>query len=223
MCGRFVQALELQDYADFFDVTVVKTDPHDPSFNVAPTDQVYGVIGHEGERRLGSFRWGLIPHYSKDRKTIHINARSESVGSKPAFRDSFSRRRCLIPADGFYEWQRNEDGTKQPYYISQSTGPMALAGIWTRWKDPATEERVVTCTIITTTADPAIEGIHDRMPIAVNRDLWDDWLDSEQHDSTTLHQILDATTPDAIGFRPVSNLVNSVRNNGPKLLAVEKT
>ncbi len=220
MCGRFVQALDLQDYADFFGATVIKTESLNPSFNVAPTDDVYGVVEHEGERRLGSFRWGLIPHYSKDRKTIHINARSESVDSKPAFRDSFSRRRCLIPADGFYEWQRNEDGTKQPYYISQPTDPMALAGIWTRWKDPTTEERVITCTIITTAADPTIEGIHDRMPIAVNRGLWDDWLDSEQRDTATLRQILDAATPETISLRPVPNLVNSVRNNGPELLAI---
>lgn len=208
----------MDDYAAFFEADVVKTEALDPSYNVAPTDSVYGLVEHEGEKRVGAFRWGLIPHYAKDRKTIHINARSETVDTKPAFRDSFTRRRCLIAADGFYEWQRHEDGTKQPYFITLPDGPMAFAGLWTRWRDPATEERVITATIITTAAHPTIEPIHDRMPVALSRDLWDDWLDAEQHDKDTLMQILDANTVEAVDYRPVSTLVNSVRNNSPELL-----
>lgn len=210
--------MELDDYVDFFGAAVVRTESLNQSYNVAPTDQVYGLVETDGARTLGSFRWGLIPHYAKDRKTIHINARVETIDTKPAFRDSFTRRRCLIPADGFYEWVRRPDQTKQPYFISVESGLMAFAGLWTRWRDPSTEERVVTCTVITTKADTLIEGIHDRMPVSLGRDLWDDWLDSEQNDADTLRQILDASQVDGLQFRQVPPLVNSVRNNGPELL-----
>lgn len=220
MCGRFVQALELDDYVNFFGASLIKTQAMKPSYNVAPTDQVYGVVEHETQRMIGAFKWGLVPHYSKDRRTIHINARLESIDSRPAFRDSFLRRRCLIPADGFYEWQRRENDTKQPYFISQATGPMAFAGLWTRWRDPESDERLVTCTIITKPADQSIETIHDRMPLALNKELWDDWLDENQRDGDTLLQILDAAHQDKIQFRPVPPLVNSVRNNGPELLTL---
>ncbi|MBK5268178.1 MAG: SOS response-associated peptidase [Acidimicrobiia bacterium] len=219
MCGRFIQALELDDYANFFGAKLIRTEALKPSYNVAPTDQVYGLVENEGERTIGTFKWGLIPHYSKDRKTIHINARVESIDSKPAFRDSFARRRCLIPADGFYEWERRPDDTKHPYFISREAGLMAFAGLWTRWRDPATDERVVTCTVITTKADPSIEAIHDRMPVSLNPDLWDDWLDSNQRETDVALQILDANEPARLQFRPVPTLVNSVRNNGPELLA----
>lgn len=219
MCGRFIQAKELDDYVDFFGSQLVRTESLKQSYNVAPTDLVYGLVDHDGQRTLGAFKWGLIPHYAKDRKTIHINARVESVDTKPAFRDSFTRRRCLVPADGFYEWVRRPDDTKQPYYISLESGPMAFAGLWSRWRDPNTEERVVTCTVITTRADPLIEDIHDRMPVSLNPDLWDDWLDPDQHDPDTLQQILEATEVKGLQFRQVPPLVNSVRNNGPELLA----
>lgn len=211
--------MELDDYIDFFGAAVVRTESLKQSYNVAPTDQVYGLVENDGARTLGAFRWGLIPHYAKDRKTIHINARMETIDSKPAFRDAFSRRRCLIPADGFYEWKRHDDGTKQPYFISLEQGPMAFAGLWTRWRDPESDARIVTCTVITTAADPSIEAIHDRMPISLQKDLWDDWLDVDQRDSDTVLQILDANPVQGIQFRPVPTLVNSVRNNGPELLA----
>lgn len=210
--------MELDDYVDFFGAALVRTESLKQSYNVAPTDQVYGLVQTEGARALGSFRWGLIPHYAKDRKTIHINARAETVDTKPAFRDSFTRRRCLIPADGFYEWVRRPDQTKQPYFITKEAGPMAFAGLWTRWRDPSTEERVVTCTVITTKADPLIEDIHDRMPVSLGSDLWDDWLDTEENDPDTLLQILEASSVDGLQFRQVPPLVNSVRNNGPELL-----
>lgn len=223
MCGRFVQKMDPDDYASFFGPDVIIAEslreaplPH--SYNVAPTDQVYGLVQHEAERRLGSFRWGLIPHYSKDRKTIHINARVETIDTKPAFRDSFTRRRCLIPADGFFEWQRSEDGTKQPFYLTSGTEPMALAGLWSRWRDPITEERVITATIITTDAASNISGIHDRMPVALTPDLWDDWLDPGERDPATTRQILDANDPSSVTFQAVSTRVNSVRNNAPDLI-----
>lgn len=217
MCGRFVIGQKIEMYSEHFAVDLMKTDQLDLSFNVAPTDPVYSVAEYEGERMLGQMRWGLIPHYSKDRKTIHINARAETVAEKPAFRSSFVKRRCLIPADGFYEWQRNEDGSKQPHFISTDS-PMAFAGIWTIWSDPETNEKLTTCSIITTTADPRIEDIHERMPVSLQPELWDDWLDKEQEDPATLMGILDANRPGDLHFREVSTMVNSVRNNDPKLL-----
>lgn len=213
-----MQRLELDDYLEFFHATVARTESLEPSYNVAPTDQIYAAVEHEDSRIVGSFRWGLIPHYAKDRKTIHINARSESVATKPAFRDSFARRRCLIPADGFYEWQRHEDGTKQPFFITEQTGPMAFAGLWTRWRDPATEERVLTCTIITTAASEAVEPVHGRMPVALQPDLWDDWLDVGERDPETLQHLLNTAAEGTLSLQPVSTLVNSVRNNGPELI-----
>ena len=118
MCGRFVQSHDPEFYADAFGVETIRTESLPTSFNVAPTDSVYAVAEHDGERLLGAFRWGLIPFWAKDKKigARNINARSETAADKPAFRDSFSKRRCLIPADGFYEWQRRPDG-KLPHYI----------------------------------------------------------------------------------------------------------
>lgn len=223
MCGRFVQKMDADDYAAFFGADIIVAEslseaplPH--SYNVAPTDQVYGLVQHEADLRLGTFRWGLIPHYAKDRRTIHINARVETIDSKPAFRDSFARRRCLIPADGFFEWQRSDDGSKQPFYLTSGQQPMALAGLWTRWRDAETDERLVTATIITTDATPNISDIHDRMPVAVARDLWTDWLDPHEQDPVTIRQILDANEASPVTFQPVSTRVNSVRNNAPDLI-----
>ncbi len=209
------QKLEL--YSEHFAVDTTKTDQLNLSFNVAPTDQVYSVAEFEGERMLGQMRWGLIPHYSKDRRTIHINARAETMAEKPAFRSSFIKRRCLIPADGFYEWQRMEDGSRLPHFISTDQ-PMAFAGIWTIWNDKETNDKLTTCSIITTESDPRIEPIHERMPVSLAPELWGDWLDKEQENPSTLISILDANRPGDLRFREVSTMVNSVRNNDLTLL-----
>ena len=218
MCGRFVLAQDVQFYDEHFAIDVIKTEGLAPSYNVAPTDPIYSVAEHEGERLLGTFKWGLIPHYSKDRRTIHINARAETVADKPAFRTSFARRRCLIPADGFYEWERLEDGSKQPHFISLEDRPMAFAGIWTIWKHPETQEKLTTCAILTTSAAPEIEDVHDRMPVSLQPDLWDDWLDRNLDDPNTILAILDANQVGGFSDRKVSTMVNSVRNNDPRLL-----
>lgn len=218
MCGRFVISSDLDDWSNFFGADEIRTESLAPSWNVAPTDPVYALAGHEDTRLLGSFRWGLIPHYAKHRRTIHINARAESVHEKPAFRSSFIKRRCLIGADGFYEWHRLLDGSKQPFYIQQRDTRTALAGVWTRWTDPETKERLTTCTIITTKASAAVEEVHDRMPVMLSPLLWDDWLDPEQQDPDTLRSILDANPASDLDLTPVSTLVNSVRNNDERLV-----
>jgi putative SOS response-associated peptidase YedK len=185
------------------------------SWNVAPTDPIYAMINHEGETALGSFRWGLIPHWAKNKKSIQINARSETAFEKPTFRDSFKSKRCLIPADGFYEWRRDGD-TKQACYITNSS-PMVFAGLWSRWKDPATQDWLTTATILTRDASPELAGVHHRMPVQLPQDSWADWIDPEERDVANLRGLLEASATTGFEIKEVSSLVNSVRNNGPEL------
>ncbi len=217
MCGRFVISSDLEEWSEFFGADEIRTESLRPSWNVAPTDPVYGLVQHEDRRRLGSFRWGLIPHYADNRRSIHINARAETLAEKGAFRTSFARRRCLIGADGFYEWQRLGD-RKQPYFIVPEGSLMAFAGIWSRWTDPVTEERMVTCAIITRSAEGEVAQIHDRMPATLDPVLWDDWLDPGEQDPGLLRAILESGAPAQYELRPVSTLVNSVRNNDARLV-----
>ncbi|NND83895.1 MAG: SOS response-associated peptidase [Acidimicrobiia bacterium] len=218
MCGRFVLAGGVDDYAIFLHAARIVGDPVEPSWNVAPTDPVLAAAEHHGERLLGTFRWGLVPHWSKARQPFHINARSETVHEKPAFRDALRYRRCLIPADGFYEWTVEDDG-KQPHYIERDGGRFAFAGLWSRWTDPETQEELRTCTIVTTAAAPAIADIHDRMPLHLPEDVWDDWLDREETDPAHARAILEsASVGPAFTHRTVSRSVNSIRNNDASLI-----
>jgi putative SOS response-associated peptidase YedK len=220
MCGRFVQSQDPEFYADVFRVETIKTDPIAASFNVAPTDQVYAIAEHDGTRLLGSFRWGLIPWWAKDRKigSRNINARSETVAVKPAFRDSFARRRCLIPADGFYEWKRLPKG-KLPHYIYRADGqPLAFAGLWSSWKDPESGDRVRTCTIITGRPNDLVAPIHDRMPLILDEATWSDWLDTTIGDHAELERLLAVYPASEMAEHPVSTLVNKVANNYPECI-----
>ncbi|MFQ5554398.1 MAG: SOS response-associated peptidase [Acidimicrobiia bacterium] len=219
MCGRFVQAHDAREYAEFFDVDQVAAELP-PSYNVAPTDAVYAIAEHEKQRLLGTFRWGLLPFWAKDRKIAarNINARVETAAQKPAFRESFARRRCIVPADGFYEWQPKEKG-KLPHYIFGAHGePLALAGLWASWKDRETGERLRTCTILTGTPNDLVEPVHDRMPVILARDVWAAWLDPGQNDPGPLRAMLDVYPSAALGMHPVSTLVNKVQNNVPELI-----
>ncbi len=219
MCGRYVLAQDLDRYAEYFRVDEVLADPLPPSYNVAPTDPVYGVAEHGGRRQLGAFRWGLLPFWAPDRRRPQINARLETLTEKPTFRDALSGRRCLIPADGFYEWEQGRRG-KLPYFIYLAEGaPMAFAGLWSRWTDPETGERLTTCAIITGRPNRVVEGIHDRMPIPLLPSAWDPWLDRELDDPEQVLALIEPV-PEA-GWRrhPVSSLVNSVRNNLPECIA----
>lgn len=220
MCGRFVQSASVDDYAGYFDARHVKTESLEVNYNVAPTDLVYAVAEHQGERQIGAFAWGLVPHWSKDRKQAarFINARAESIQSKPAFRDSFVSRRCIVPADGFYEWTRRGD-LKVPHYIFQgSHAPLALAGLWAVWKDPQTDEWVRTCSIVTTKPNDFMAPIHDRMPAVLTRDQWEPWLDRENFDVEELSSMLHAPAEDLLAAYEVDRYVNSVKNNGPECI-----
>lgn len=217
MCGRFSITGDLDFYAEYFGVDEVLAEPLDKSWNVAPTDPVYVIAERDGQRQLRSMRWGLVPHWAKDTKSIHINARSETVATTAAFRDSFSRKRCLIPADGFYEWESPEQG-RTPHWVYRADGhPMVFAGIWASRLDPETGEWHRTCSIITKDAEGAISSIHDRMPVSLSADVWESWLDRDLKDPEAASSLLQPIAPDSIMEHVVSRKVNSVKNNTPDL------
>ena len=221
MCGRFVQAHDPYEYAQHFGAGVTVTESLAPSWNVAPTDRVYAVAEHDGGRSLGTFRWGLVPWFAKDLKigARHINARAETVHEKSAFKDSLVRRRCIVPADGFFEWETMEAGGKLPHFIFRSDGaPLALAGLWASWRDPE-GERLTSCTVITTAPNELLESIHDRMPVVLPEERWSDWLDPTFDDVGALRSMLLPFDARLMSEYPVSTLVNSVRNNYVECIA----
>jgi putative SOS response-associated peptidase YedK len=222
MCGRYVVTPDPETIARFFDVDDIMTKDLGAGYNVAPTDTIYGVAEHLGRRQLGEFRWGLIPWWSNEPGPLHINAREESIATKPAFRDAFARRRCLIPADGFYEWEARPDG-KQPFFIHSRDGEMmAFAGIWSRWTDPENEGAIATAAIVTTDARGGVSRLHDRMPVILPNSVWDAWLDRELRDPQQVRGLLQPSSD--LEFHAVSKLVNRVQNNSPEcVLPVDDT
>jgi len=219
MCGRFGAEREYVQLALRYRAVIKAIDPG-PRYNVAPTDPVPVVVAHEGERYLTHHRWGLVPHWAKDLSigARMINARAESVGTLPAFRESFATRRCIIPASRFYEWQR-VGNAKQPYAILRSDGfPMSFAGLWASWSDPRTRERVLSCAIVTTTANAMMAPLHDRMPVILEDDALGMWLDPSLTDTSALLQMLVPCADDVLFAYAVSPRVNDVRNDGPDLI-----
>jgi putative SOS response-associated peptidase YedK len=211
--------------AEYFAVEEVRAEPPGPSWNVAPTDPVPSVLVRRERRLLGWLRWGLVPSWAKDARgaTRTINARSESLGSKPAFRSAFARRRCLLPADGFYEWQRLADGTRQPWLFRRADGaPLAMAGLWEVWRDPSVAEHegelLRTCAVVTTGANTLMAPIHDRMPVLLEARDWAAWLDPATEDLEGLAALLVPADPRVLDCYPVTPRVNSVRENDAGLL-----
>ncbi len=225
MCGRFVQTQEAENYGAYFSVDVIRTDAVLRSWNVAPTKEVYAVAEHEGERQLGTFGWGLLPFWAKDRKigARLINARVETAAEKPAFRDSFTARRCIIPADGFYEWEPKDRGKLPHYFFDSGRRPLALAGLWSSWKDPDSGDRIRTCTILTTEANDVVQPIHDRMPVILSDTMWDPWLDPEITDAGIISDLLTAIVRPDLIEHAVSTLVNRVANDIPELIVPLET
>lgn len=204
---------DLDFYQGYYGIESTSADQLARTWNLAPTDKAYVVRRKEGERRLVSMGWGLIPHWAEDSKQIHINARAESVADKPAFRRALALHRCLIPADGFYEWESPEAG-RTPHWVFRADGhPMTFAGIWSAWRDPATEEWTRRFSIITTKARGVIEEIHHRMPVVLPDDRWEAWLDEGVDDPNAAASLIDTIDPDLIMEHQVSSQVNSVRNN----------
>lgn len=217
MCGRFSITGDLDFYAEYFGVDEMSTEPLAPTWNVAPTDPIYVVAEHDHARRLGVMKWGLVPHWAKDTKSIHINARAETIATNPAFRDSFARKRCLVPSDGFYEWGPPESG-RHPHWIFRADGhPMVFAGIWATRRDDASGEWVRSCSIVTTEASGVVAPIHDRMPLTLPPDVWDAWLDRDLNDPEAALTLMQPIDDELLMEYQVSKQVNSVRNNGPDL------
>jgi putative SOS response-associated peptidase YedK len=223
MCGRFVSATPPDQVAAYFGAEAPEA-LLEPSWNVAPTTDVYAVLADGSTRRLDAFHWGLVPRWAKDVKigSRMINARAESLATKGAYKHAFQRRRCIVPADGFYEWQKRPgEKTKQPYFIHRPDGePYAFAGLWETWKGPdgKGDEVLRSCTIITTTPNSEMAKIHDRMPVLLPPDAWDTWLDPDQQDLELLGRLLVPAPPQLITLRPISTQVNNVRNDGPELM-----
>ena len=209
MCGRFTLTTDLKVLADRFGVLLPASTRALPRFNIAPTQPVI-VIGADGQRFLQTMRWGLIPSWAKDPAIGNrlINARAETLAEKPSFREALKTRRCLIPADGFYEWQKLGK-VKQPVRIVlKSREPFALAGLWDRWRSPENIE-VLSCTIITTAANDLIREIHDRMPVILDRAAEAQWLDPKVNDPVQLRPLLQPYPSELMEYYPVSRQVNS--------------
>ena len=222
MCGRFVAASDPEGLMRLF--MVDERIPRDwaPSWNVAPTASVLAVVEHERRRLLVGFRWGLVPAWAENPKagSRMINARAETLTERPAYREAFTRRRCLIPADGFYEWQRLDDGTRQPFLLGAPDGqPLALAGLWATWRPPDGGEPLRTCTIVTTPATADLADLHDRMPLVLPADRWEPWLDRSLRDPARLDGLLAPPPPGLLARQPVGLAVNDVRNDSPRLVA----
>jgi putative SOS response-associated peptidase YedK len=240
MCGRYASSRRPEDLVEEFEIDKVEVkETLAPDYNVAPTKQVYAVVQRPAEaddtpaqRQLRTLKWGLVPFWAKEPSIGNkmINARMETVHEKPAFRRAFAARRCLLPADGYFEWYPTEQKTKagkplkQPFFIRPADGGvMAMAGLYEIWRDPTRDEDdpqrfLWTCTVLTTTAEDSVGHIHDRMPLLVEPDRYDAWLDPSNANVDDLKRLLVPAAPGRLEAYPVSTAVNSVRNNGPELV-----
>ena len=244
MCGRYASSRKPEDLIEEFEIRTSKVDEAlAPDYNVAPTKPVYAVmerspsprdaeVREPPERQLRVLTWGLVPSWAKDPSIGNrmINARMETVAEKPAYKRAFASRRCLLPADGYFEWyptqQTGASGKplKQPFFVHpQDGGLLAMAGLYEIWRDPARadddpERFRWTCTVLTTQAEDSVGHIHDRMPLMVERDRWGQWLDPSVSGRDDLLSLLVPAAPGRLEAFPVSTDVNNVRNNGPALV-----
>jgi putative SOS response-associated peptidase YedK len=229
MCGRYASSKSAADLALEFEVEEIGVAAGLPaSYNVAPTDEVYIVAQRPAaderpaQRQLRVARWGLVPSWAKDRSigSRMINARLETVAEKPAFRKAFASRRCLVPADGYFEWYQAQNGRKQPFFIHPRDGrSLAMAGLYEFWRDRAAgpdAPLLWSCSIITTSATDDLGRIHDRMPLVVEPDAWEEWLGAGPADPGAMVPAADASS--GLEAWPVSAAVGNVRNNSPELV-----
>ncbi|APH68765.1 SOS response-associated peptidase [Bacillus sp. LR_5] len=221
MCGRFTLFSTFDDIIDQFDIDqFLPKDEYHPSYNVAPSQNILAIINDGSNNRLGKLRWGLIPPWAKDEKIGYkmINARAETITEKPAFRKPLVSKRCIIPADSFYEWKRLDPKTKIPMRIKlKSSALFAFAGLYEKWKTHQGDP-LYTCTIITTTPNELMKDIHDRMPVILTHDHEKEWLNPLNTDPDDLKNLLLPYDADDMEAYEVSPLVNSPKNNSPELL-----
>ena len=217
MCGRFILSQPAEAIASTFQLPIIPELA--PRYNIAPTQPVATILSAGDRRQFQMLRWGLIPSWAKDPAIGNklINARAETVAEKPSFRSAFRHRRCLVIADGFYEWRR-QDGKKQPFYFRLHDGqPFAFAGLWEHWQD-SMGEVIDSCTIITTEANEILQPIHDRMPVILNPKDYDLWLDPTLDKIEQLQQLLQSYSSTEMTSYPVSTKVNKPTNDTPELI-----
>jgi putative SOS response-associated peptidase YedK len=218
MCGRFIRTTPIERYSALF--SAPSSVELKASYNIAPSSQILLARGNnKGGREVVALQWGLVPSWSKEPKTEYstINARAETIDEKPTFKNAFKSRRCLIASDGFIEWQKRADGTKQPYLISLADGkPFAFAGIWERWEREG--QILESCAIIVTQANELMKQIHDRMPVILSQDYYEAWMNPKESNLHRLKSLLVPYPSDRIRAYPISSLINSPKNNHRDLI-----
>ena len=218
MCGRYT-LIRLADFTDMFPWIRPPEDEPPARYNIAPT-QAVAVVPNTDEPRVEFFHWGFVPYWAKDPSIGNrmINARAETLAAKPVFRNALKRRRCLIPASGFYEWRKNADGTKTPMYLRMKGGrPFAFGGLWERWNSPDGSE-LRSCAIITGKPNALVRDIHDRMPLIIPGELYKRWIDPGEVPAEQLEDLLKPYPADEMEALPVSRLVNNPKVDEPRCI-----
>ncbi len=221
MCGRFVSKAEKAKIEKEFKVKIGDDKLAAPRYNIAPTQMIDAIAEIENAREILSFKWGLIPSWAKDDSigSKLINARAETLREKPSFRDAFRSRRCIIPASGFYEWQKTSTGPKQPFYFYlKEKEVFGFAGLWEEWLDKQTGEMTETCTIITTEANEVLKPVHDRMPVILKNSDYDFWLDKKVKDTNKLQNLLVPFPAEEMDSHAVSRAVNIATADSAELV-----
>ena len=222
MCGRFVSKAKKEEIEKEFKVKIGESDFAAPRYNIAPTQIITAITEIKNLREVSLFKWGLVPHWAKDESIGNklINARAETLQEKPSFRDAFRSRRCIVPASGFYEWQKTAKGAKQPFYFYlKEKEVFGFAGLWEEWLDKQTGELTETCTIITTEANEVLKPIHDRMPVILKNGDYDFWLDEKAKDTSKLQNLLVPYSAKEMDSHTVSRNVNNPSANSEELIA----
>jgi putative SOS response-associated peptidase YedK len=217
MCGRFAQRTDSKKLAKTFGVAEIPD--LKPRYNIAPTQDILAVYQSPDGPLMTFYKWGLIPSWAKDTSigARLINARSETVAEKPAFRQAFKQRRCIIPADGFYEWQKRE-GRKQPFFFQmRDESPFGFAGLWDRWEG-GEGSAIESCTILTTEANDLLRPVHDRMPVILHPEEYSLWLESDERELKLLKELLRPYPSSEMSGHPVSTSINSPRSQGAELI-----
>ena len=220
MCGRFALFIDLSTLIHFFGLMESSLDQLPMRYNIAPAQDVAAVRVVDGQRQLSLLHWGLIPFWAKDSKIAYntINARSETASKAPSYRAAFRSRRCLIPGNGFFEWDKIS-GSKQPYFIDRADGdPMAFAGLWETWHDKEANTVIESCTILTTEAAEPVASIHPRMPVILEPEDFEAWLDPNEHHVERLQALLLPAALGVLELHPVSRYVNKATNDDPRCI-----
>ncbi len=225
MCGRFSNDAKPEQIEAEFKIGKLNPELFTPRYNIAPTQMIPVVLEQSGDRIIEALRWGLIPSWAKDESigSKMINARAETLAEKPSFRDAFKHKRCIIPASGFYEWQKQATGAKQPFYFRMKEREVfGFAGLYEEWLDRETGEQIETFTIITTEANEVLEPIHERMPVILKTSDYEQWLDEKEKDTGKLQKLLAPFPAQEMASYKVSRDVNSPANDSPNLIENSK-